>query len=192
MTSDSAADDSPEVGGQAPAADDSLSILCTSIEGSAVLTKRLGEAKARELFSEHERIVREALEAHDGLELKAMGDAFAISFSRVTRALECAIVTQRAFAEHSDSAAEPFKVRIGLNTGEAISADDPNRVDRLAAAVDMAERIAAQAEGGEILASNFVRDLVTSGEFVFDDRGPSDQHAFDDPERVYELSWREA
>ena len=55
----------------------------------------------------------------------------------------------------------------------------------------MAERVAAQAEGGEILASNFVRDLVASDEFVFDDRGPSDQHSFDDPERVYEVSWRE-
>ena len=191
MTSDQAADDSSEVAGQAPAAG-SLTILCTSIEGSAVLTRRLGEAKARELFSEHERIVREALKSHDGLELKAMGDAVAVSFSQVTRALECAIATQRAFAEHSDSAEEPFKVRIGLNTGEPIGDDDSGRGDRLAAAIDMAERIAAQAEGGEILASNFVRDLVASGSFLFDDRGPSDQHGFDDPERVYEVSWREA
>ena len=79
-------------------------ILFTDVEGSTALTQRLGDAKAREVLREHERIVREALQAHGGAEVKAMGDGFMASFSSATRALECAIAMQRAFAEHNESA----------------------------------------------------------------------------------------
>ncbi len=69
-------------------------ILFTDVEGSTALTDRLGDAKARELLREHERIVREALKTHGGSEVKTMGDGFMASFSSATKALECAIAIQ--------------------------------------------------------------------------------------------------
>ncbi|MCI0842121.1 MAG: adenylate/guanylate cyclase domain-containing protein, partial [Chloroflexi bacterium] len=90
-------------------------VLFTDVEGSTALTDRLGDARARELLREHERITREALKAHGGTEVKTMGDGFMASFSSATRALECAIAVQSAFAERNESAEEPIKVRIGLN-----------------------------------------------------------------------------
>jgi class 3 adenylate cyclase len=78
-------------------------ILFTDIEGSTALTQRLGDAKAREVLREHERIVREALAAHGGSEVKTMGDGFMASFGSATKALECAIAIQRAFAERNAS-----------------------------------------------------------------------------------------
>src|SRR3989304_10373913 len=48
-------------------------ILFTDVEGSAALTQRLGDAKARELLREHERIVRECLAAHGGSDAKPIG-----------------------------------------------------------------------------------------------------------------------
>ena len=54
-------------------------VLFTDVEGSTALTDRLGDAKARELLREHERIVREALKAHGGSEVKTMGDGFMAS-----------------------------------------------------------------------------------------------------------------
>ncbi len=106
------------------AADDIHTILFTDVEGSTALTQRLGDAKAREVLREHERIVREALKAHGGSEVKTMGDGFMASFPSATKALECAIAMQRAFAEHNESAPEPIRVRIGLNAGEPIAEDD--------------------------------------------------------------------
>ncbi len=53
--------------------------------------------------------------------MKTMGDGFMASFGSATKALECSIVLQRAFAEHNESADEPIRVRIGLNAGEPIS-----------------------------------------------------------------------
>jgi class 3 adenylate cyclase len=167
-------------------------ILFTDVEGSTALTDRLGDAKARELLREHERIVRKALEEHGGSEVKAMGDGFMTSFSSATKALECAIAMQRAFAERNESAEEPIKVRIGLNAGEPIAEDDPGgRGDLFGTAVNMAARIAAEADGGEVLASNVVRELVAGKGFLFAHRGDTTLRGFEDPVRLYEVRWRE-
>jgi class 3 adenylate cyclase len=168
-------------------------VLFTDVEGSTALTQRLGDARARELLREHERMVREALKSHGGSEFKTMGDGFMTSFSAATRALECAIAMQRAFAEHNEWAEEPIQVRIGLNAGEPIAEDDPDgRRDLYGTAVNLAARIAAEAKGGEILASNVVRELVAGKEFLFGDRGEVSLRGFDDPVRLYEVRWQEA
>ena len=162
-------------------------ILFTDIEGSTALTQRLGDAKARELLREHERMVREALKAHGGSEVKALGDGFMASFSSATKALECAIAMQRAFAAHNESAAEPILVRVGLNAGEPIAEDD----DLYGTAVNLAARITAQAEGGEILASEAVRQIVAGKKFPFSDLGETTLRGFEDRVHIYQVSWRE-
>ena len=170
-----------------PAAGAFRTVLFTDVEGSTALTQRLGDAKAREILRAHERIVREALKSHGGSEVKTMGDGFMASFSSATRALECAIAMQRAFAEHNESAGEPIRVRIGLNAGEPIAEAE----DLFGTAVNLAARIAAQAAGGEILASDVVRQLVAGKGFLFADRGETALRGFEDPVRLYEVRWRE-
>jgi class 3 adenylate cyclase len=160
-------------------------VLFTDVEGSTALTQRLGDAKAREVLREHERIVREALGSHGGAELKTMGDGFMASFPSATRALDSAIAMQRTFAEHNESAEEPIRVRVGLNAGEPIAEGE----DLFGTAVIMAARIAAEAKGSEILASDVVRQLVAGKEFLFSDRGETTLRGFDDPVRLYEVRW---
>ena len=162
-----------------------LTILFTDVEGSTALTQRLGDAKAREVLRAHERIVREALKAHGGSEVKTMGDGFMASFSSATRALECAIAMQRALAEHSESAEEPIRVRIGLNAGEPIAEEE----DLFGTAVILAARIAASAQGGEILVANVVRELAAGKGFLFSDRDDVALRGFEDPVRLYGVSW---
>jgi class 3 adenylate cyclase len=164
-----------------------VTILFTDVEGSTALTQRLGDAKARDLLREHERIVREALKAHAGSELKTTGDGFMASFSSATRALESAIAMQRAFAAHNESAEEPILVRVGMNAGEPIAEDE----DLFGTAVIEAARIAAAAKGGEILVSNVVRELAKGKDFLFADRGEVALKGFDEPVRLFEVRWRE-
>ena len=114
-----------------------------------------------------------------------MGDGFMASFSSASRALECAIALQRAFTERNESAQESVRVRIGLNAGEPIAEDD----DLFGTAVNLAARIAALAAGGEIFASDVVRQLVAGKGFLFADRGESALRGFEDPVRVYEVGW---
>jgi class 3 adenylate cyclase/pimeloyl-ACP methyl ester carboxylesterase len=183
----------PEVGGRmeldAPLATSGalLTLLFTDIEGSTVLTQRLGDSRAQEILRAHNSIIRDAIKLHAGTELKTMGDGFMASFSSATRALECAIAIQRAFAAHNESAQEPIRVRIGLNAGEPIAEEE----DLFGTAVIVAARIAAKAEGGEILASDVVRQLVAGKGFLFSDHGDVDLRGFEDPVRLYEVRWRD-
>jgi len=162
-------------------------VLFTDVAGSTSMMHRLGDEKGRAVLREHERMTREALRAHGGAEVKTMGDGFMASFSSATRALECAIAMQRAFAEHNEAAQEPIKVRVGLNAGEPIAEDE----DLFGTAVILAARIAAKAQGGEILASDVVRQLVAGKGFLFSDRGDVVLRGFEDPVRLYEVRWRE-
>jgi class 3 adenylate cyclase len=161
-------------------------ILFTDVEGSTSLTDRLGDAKARELLREHERITREALRAHGGSEVKTMGDGFMASFSSVTKAVECAIALQRAFAKRESD--EPLSVRVGLNAGEPIEEDG----DLFGATVILASRIAAKAEGGEILVADTIRGLCSGKGFLFADRGEFVAKGFEEPVRLYEVRWSES
>jgi class 3 adenylate cyclase len=162
-------------------------ILFTDVEGSTALTQRLGDAKAREVLRAHERIVREALNAHGGSEVKTMGDGFMASFSSATGALECAIAMQRAFAAHNESAEEPIRMRIGLNAGEPIAEER----DLFGTAVQLAARICAYAQPGEILAADVVQQLAAGKGFSFADKGEATLKGFEKPVRLHEVRWEE-
>lgn len=162
-------------------------ILFTDIEGSTALTQKLGDEKARALLREHEKRVRQALAAHGGSEIKTMGDGFMASFPSATRALECAIAVQRAATEQSEQGEIELRVRAGLNTGEPIAEEG----DLFGTAVILAKRIADEADGGEILVSDVVRQLVAGRGFTFSDRGHSALRGFEDPVRLFELRWRD-
>ena len=105
----------------------------------------------------------------------------------MSKALACATPIQATFAERNESAEEPIRVRIGLNAGEPIAEDD----DLFGTAVNEAARITASANGGEILVSNVVRELAKGKDFLFADRGEAILKGFDEPVRLYEVTWRE-
>ena len=166
-----------------------MTVLFTDIESHMEMMSRLGDAKGRGVLREHDRIMRELFRVHGGSEVKGTGDGFMTSFGSATRALECAIALQRAFARYSEEHPdEPIRVRIGLNAGEPIAEDG----DLFGSSVSMASRIMAKAAGGEIFVSNVVRELCAGKSFMFADRGESTMRGFEDPVRLYEVRWRDS
>ena len=150
-------------------------VLFTDMVGHTEMMSRLGDERGREVLREHERITRECLRAHGGSEVKTMGDGFMVSFGSATKALECAIAMQRAFSRQDETACEPIE-------------EDG---DLFGATVILASRIAAKAEGGEILVADTVRGLCSGKGFLFSDRGEFVAKGFDDPVRLFEVRWRE-
>jgi class 3 adenylate cyclase len=166
-----------------------LTILFTDITSSTALTQSLGDAKAQELVRAHNTIVRDALKASGGSEIKHTGDGIMASFPSPTKALECAVAIQRAVGEQEVGAHghAPLQVHIGLNAGEPVAEED----DLFGTSVQLARRICDQAAGGEIMASDVVRQLVAGKGFLFADRGDVALRGFEDPVRLYEVRWRE-
>ena len=165
-------------------------ILFTDIVGHTEMMQRLGDARGREVLREHERITRETLKAHGGVEVKTMGDGFMASFGSVTKAMECAIALQRAFAAFSLPSpldGEGLGVRCGLNAGEPIEEDG----DLFGATVILASRIAAKAGAGEILVPDTVRGLLSGKGFLFGDRGEFVPKGFDEGVRLWDVRWQE-
>ena len=163
------------------------SVLFTDLVGHTEMMQRLGDEKGREVLREHERITREVLKAHGGTEVKTMGDGFLASFGSVTKAVECAVALQRKFEERRVKSEVDLSVRCGLNAGEPIEEDG----DLFGSTVILASRIAAAAQGGEVLASMAVRELCSGKGFLFADRGEFVAKGFEEPVRVLEVSWRE-
>ena len=165
-----------------------VTILFTDIEGSAPIVQELGDEESRALFREHDEHLREMLKKHDGLEVKHQGDGLMIAFSSARRAVLCAIDIQRAIAqqnrEHTHVA---LRVRIGLNTGEAIAEED----DYFGETVILASRIEATAQGGQILVSELTKALVGASAVCFVDRGEHELKGLGGSHRLFEVVWAE-
>jgi class 3 adenylate cyclase len=124
--------------------------------------------------------------AHDGFEVKSQGDGFMLAFQSARRALQCAAEIQRAFARRNELAEEPIRVRMGLHTGEAIKEGD----DFFGKHVNLAARIAGQAEGGEILASSLLKELTASaGDIAFSEGREVELKGLTGSHHVFQVAW---
>src|SRR5262249_57561908 len=107
----------------------------------------LGDGGRVEVVGVHDKIVRDALEAHGGREVKHTGDGIMAAFNSVASAVGFSIAVQRAFCEHNESNAVPLDVKIGISAGEPVT-DHNDHLFR--AAVQLAARPCDIADGGEI------------------------------------------
>lgn len=164
-----------------------LTIMFTDVEGSTDLTTRLGDLRAQEFLRVHNALLREEFLAHHGFEVKGQGDGFMVVFTSAREALRCAVAIQRRLAGYNtDHADLPIRVRIGLNVGEVISEED----DFFGTAVILAARIASRAEGGEILISELLQQIIApTGEFQTTLQGSMHLKGFQRPQRVYAVRW---
>ncbi len=138
-------------------ADGQVAIFFSDIEGSTELNERLGDKDWVRLLARHDSSVRSAIERHDGQVVKTQGDGFMAAFGSPEQAVRCAISIQQAFdgGRRKDKAAAVL-VRIGIHYGDVVHRDN----DIFGRNVAHAARVAALAEGGEILVSEPVAETL--------------------------------
>jgi serine/threonine protein kinase/cell division septation protein DedD len=169
------------------APDGTVSIMFSDIENSTLIMEKLGDLRAQEVFQIHNRVIREQVAKQDGYEVKTMGDGFMVAFSSARRALLCAVEIQRQLSaytkEHPDA---PLRVRIGLNTGEAIRESG----DFFGKTVVLAARIGATARGGQILVSSTFKAMIESaGDTRFDEGQDVNLKGLSGSYRVFRVLW---
>jgi class 3 adenylate cyclase len=163
-------------------------ILFTDICGSVAQTHLLGDDGHLRLLREHDEIVRSALSAHGGREVKHTGDGIMAAFSSIASAVAASVQMQRALADRNNGADPVLDVSIGISAGEPVTDDDG---DLFGAAVQLAARLCGHAPPGDIAVSIAVRELCMGKGFRFEDRGPVELKGLPEPTRMYAVTWRE-
>jgi class 3 adenylate cyclase len=83
----------------------------TDLVDSTATAARLGPQAAEELRQTHFKLLRGAVAASGGTEVKNLGDGLMVMYSSPSRALSGAAGMQQAIEHHNRSTAEPLAVR---------------------------------------------------------------------------------
>jgi predicted ATPase/class 3 adenylate cyclase len=159
--------------------------LFTDIEGSTRLVQDLGPSYG-DVLEAHQRLMRAAIAAHDGIELGTEGDSFLVVFAHARQAVAAAVEAQRALAAAEWPTGVGILVRMGMHAGDAqLGGDNYVGLD-----IHRAARIGAAAHGGQVLLSESTRALVERElppTVEVRDLGEHRLKDLDWPERLYQL-----
>ena len=153
-------------------------VLFTDIVSSTELATQLGDRQWRKTLDRHDNLVNKNLAIHAGTLVKHTGDGILATFDGPGRAVGFAT------ALIADLADMELSIRTGIHTGEI----EKREADLGGVAVHLCARIMAVAEGGEILVSRTVRDLVIGSPLSFEDRGSHALKGIDGEWQLYAVA----
>jgi class 3 adenylate cyclase len=158
-----------------------LAIMFSDIEESTALNERIGDRAWVRLIGKHDKAVHRLVDRHDGHVVKSQGDGFMIAFAQPEQAVRCGVDIQRSLERRPSG----IRVRIGIHVGKSVMRGD----DVFGRNVAMAARVAAQADGGEILVSKAVRDAITGcADITVDDGHEVELKGFAGAHTLYAVS----
>jgi predicted ATPase/class 3 adenylate cyclase len=160
--------------------------LFTDLEGSTRLWEEHPD-KMQAALARHDEIVRSAIECHDGHLVKTTGDGAHAAFATAPDAVAAAVDAQEQLVGEAWPLPGGLRVRMGLHTGHA----EMRAGDYYGPAVNRAARVAAAANGAQIVITHATEELVRDGLPVGVGLLDLGEHRLRDlsrPERVFQLT----
>jgi len=157
-------------------------IMFTDIVSSTDIVTEIGDTQARNLFYQHDKIIKELVNKYRGTELQNLGDGFMLSFPSATSAIQCACALQSAIAQNLP----PIRIKIGINTGEVVKREGKHPFGQ---AVVIASRIVQECAGQQILISDISRGLAAGSKFTFSEIGKFRPKGLDYRIKLFEVVW---
>jgi class 3 adenylate cyclase len=139
--------------------DGEVTLMFSDIVGSTELNERLGDAEWIETLRRHDAVLRRRIRELGGRVVKTQGDSFMVAFGSAVDALRCAVAVHADLEDVTTPDGTPICVRIGIHSGNAVRRGG----DWYGITVALAARIAAEAEGGEVLVSKETRESAGAG-----------------------------
>ena len=131
--------------------------LFCDLRGYSAYTDAHGDRAARELLAAYRATVREVIGSFEGSEIRTEGDSFYVVFGSVSNSVEAGLGILAALETASrDRPETPIHAGVGVHAGEAEDTSE----GIVSGAVNIAARICAIAQPGELLVSDTVRALV--------------------------------
>jgi WD40 repeat protein/class 3 adenylate cyclase len=178
-----------------------LALLFTDVERSTALKQDMGEIPASALLARHSEAIRQTLAGFsETQEVSTAGDSFFTVFAKPSDAVRFALLAQLRLRELATQSRPDFRVRMGIHLGEVAVQEDiagGAAQDVLGIQVDLAARVSALAQGGQILMTRGVFDnarqilkgqlLPGIGELSWLSHGPYLLKGFDEPQAICEV-----
>jgi class 3 adenylate cyclase len=159
-------------------------IFFTDIVGSTDMTQRLGDDGAFAVLNVHDRIVRDALAANNGAEVKHTGDGIMAAFVSAACAVRCSMSVMQEASAHRSNGGPHLRLRIGIAAGEPIE----HANDLFGTAVQLAARLCSHAEPEQILLSNVVAELCAGKQLPINAVGPLKLKGFEHPVHAHAVA----
>ncbi|HXC64534.1 MAG TPA: adenylate/guanylate cyclase domain-containing protein [bacterium] len=162
-----------------------LTIVFVDIKDYTTKTSEQSRNANERLLARFAGLVKPMVRAFNGSIVKPLGDAYLISFKSPTDSLLCAMACQDQLSQrnHGLAKAERFEIRFAINAGEVRI----ERGDVFGEAVNIAARIEALANGGEIYFSEAVYLMMNKSEVPYEEVGPQKLKGISHPVTVYRI-----
>jgi class 3 adenylate cyclase len=132
--------------------------LFADLRGSTAFTQQAGNAAGADLVRRFRQMVRDEVGRHQGAAVKTEGDAIYVVFPSASMAVMCGLaLAENAEKATADNPALPIHVGVGIHAGEAVEVPEGGFIGT---AVNLAARVCAVAEAGEVLVTGTVREIA--------------------------------
>jgi class 3 adenylate cyclase len=123
-------------------------------------------------------IVASEVQRFSGVLVKNTGDGILATFDGPTRAIRCAWAITKLKRDIG------LEIRAGIHTGECVV----GKSDVSGIAVHLAHRVMEQADGGEVLVSETVKDLVYGSGIKFVNKGEIELKGFEEKKHLFSVA----
>ena len=136
-----------------------ITLVFTDLKGSTELYERIGDLNAFVLVQQHFERLTDVTVRHNGAIIKTLGDAVMAAFMTPADAVKAGLAMRAEIARFNATRSEPDLIlKVGLHRGAAIAVTLNDRLDYFGQSVNIAARVEALANGGEICLTREVHD----------------------------------
>ena len=133
-----------------------ITFLFTDLKGSTALYDQIGDPKAYFLVRQHFDTLGNAINHYQGATVKTIGDAVMAAFMNPLDAVHAALEMLHDIEAFNHNISDQLVLKIGIHTGHSIAVTLNDRLDYFGQTVNIASRVQALADAGEIYVSEEV------------------------------------
>jgi len=139
-------------------------LLFSDLSASTALYGRAGDAPAFRLVRDSFEVLRAAVEEHGGTVVKTIGDAVMAAFPSEEAAVRAAVAMLRGFPAFIQRYryADGVDLKLGVHAGPCFAVTANGVLDYFGQTVNVAARLQAQAEAGDLVLPEELAEAVTA------------------------------
>ena len=168
---------------------ENLAVMLTDMKGFTAATRRQSREENARMLALQDELVLPVVRAFRGRPVKTMGDAYLVLFASPTSALLCGMAVQDRLWDYGRRVlpGERIEVRVVLTLGEVRLVGSGVRGDVYGEAVNLAARVEAEAEAGEIWFSEAVRLVADPTQVETEDLGTRRLKGIDEEAHLFRV-----